>query len=89
MIKGPDFVPNAFEHRLPDRRVPTVEGRVGCDGVFDRDFVKGEIEGSPTIAAAVLVIEGSLASFVVDFRAVFIAVGLSPFALVAGCKPAE
>src|SRR5580704_2365163 len=63
MIKGSDFIPDALEHRLPGRCVPAIESRVGRDRVFDRDFVKGEIEGSPTIAAAVLVVESSSAGF--------------------------
>ena len=78
MVKRADFVPDALEHRLPRGRVPAVPGCVGRDRAFDRDFVKGEIERSPAIAAAVLVLEGSSASFVVDLRPVLIAVGFGP-----------
>src|SRR5208282_1755726 len=55
MMERADFVPDALEHRLPGGRVPAIPGCVGCDRAFDRDFVKGEIERSPAIAASVLV----------------------------------
>src|SRR5207302_11481742 len=75
MIESSDFVPDAFEHRLPGRSVPAVPGCVGRDRVFDRDSVKGEIERAPAIAATVFVVEGSPAGFVIDLRPVLIAVG--------------
>src|SRR5260370_1132222 len=78
MIESSDFVPDGLEHRLPGRRVPAVPGCVRCDRMFDRDFVKGEIERSPAIAATVFVVEGSSPSFVIDLRPVLIAVGFGP-----------
>src|SRR5208337_3427743 len=78
MMERADLVPDPFEHRLPCGRVPAIPGCVGCDRAFDRGFVKGEIERSPTITAAVLVVKGSSAGFVVDSRPVLIAVGFGP-----------
>ena len=57
--------------------------------MFDRDFAKGEIEGTPTIAASVLVVESSLAGFVVTFDQSLSRFALARFALVAGCEPPE
>ncbi len=57
--------------------------------MFGRDFAKGEIEGTPTIAASVLVVESSLAGFVVTFDQSLSRFALARFALVAGCEPPE
>jgi hypothetical protein len=70
--------------------VPAVPGRFRRNRALDRDFVKGEIERSSAIAAAILVVEGSSAGFVVDpFDQFLSRLALARFALVAGWEPPE